>query len=198
MRADYATSDLISKVNAEWINEVLANREHDRADPGDDVPRDQILRDDVPVDDVLVDEVHGNSDGAGDLQLRREFARKRTILLQRGSGRMEYNEPDIALPLERSSRQRSVARRIKERLALAVAALALIAAAVWMAPEPQDDVTSSVAAQAANTAPEPAAPIDTSQTRPAWMLPEILYGPAMARSPLPLAEASRSVPKTGR
>jgi hypothetical protein len=191
MRADYATSDLISKVNADWINEVLANREFDRADPGDNVPADNVPRDDVPADHV-----HGNSDRAGDLRLRRELARKRTILLQRGSGRMDYNEPDI-MPLARSSRQRSVARRIKERLALAVAALALIAAAVWMAPEPQDE-TSSVAAQAANAAPETAAPIDTRQTRPAWLVPEILYGPAMARSPVPRAEASRSAPSTGR
>jgi hypothetical protein len=173
MRADYATSDLISKVNAEWINEVLVNREHDRADPVNDVPGSD-----------FADDVHGTNNGASDLRLRREFARKRTILLQRGSGRMDHHEPDItAMPLARSSRQRSVARRIKERLALAVAALALVAVAVWMASEPQD-VTSSIGAQAANAASEPAAPIDTSQTKPAWLLPEILYGPAMARSPM--------------
>src|SRR5258708_5647901 len=117
MRADYATSDLISKVNAEWINEVLANREFDRADHGDDVPRDDVPGDDVPGDDVPgdnilrddvpVDEVLGQSDGAGDLRLRHELARKRTILLQRGSGRMDHHVPDI-MPLARSSRQRSV------------------------------------------------------------------------------------------
>ena len=31
MRADYATSDLINKVNSDWINEVLINPELDRA-----------------------------------------------------------------------------------------------------------------------------------------------------------------------
>jgi hypothetical protein len=195
MRADYATSDLISRVNAEWLNEVLANREFDRTGPGDDVPGNDVPGNDVPRantprNDVPVDEVHRNSDRAGDLRLRREFARKRTILLQRGSGRMDDHDPDItAMPLARSSRQRSVARRIKERLALAIAALALVAVAVWMASEPQD-VTSSIGAQAANAAPEPAVPVDTSQTKPAWLLPEILYGPAMARSPM--------LPKPGR
>jgi len=88
MRADYATSDLISKVNAEWINEVLVNREHDRADPVNDVPGSD-----------FADDVHGTNNGASDLRLRREFARKRTILLQRGSGRMDHHEPDItAMP----------------------------------------------------------------------------------------------------
>ena len=197
MRADYATSDLISRVNAEWINEVLANREFDRADPGDDVAGDDVPHDNILRDDVPADEVHGPNAGADDLRLRRELARKRTILLQRGSGRMDHHEPDITVEPTARSPQRSVARRIKERLALAVAALALIAAAVWMAPEPQD-VTSSAGAQAANAAPEPAAPIDTSQSRPAWLVPEILYGPAMARSPVPRAEDSRSIPKPGR
>jgi hypothetical protein len=193
MRADYATSDLISKVNSEWINEVLANREFGRADPGDDVPRD-----DVPADEVHGDADHGNNGGSSDLRLRREFARKRAILLQRGSTNVDHREPDItAMPTPRSSRQRSVARRIKERLALAIAALTLVAVAVWMAPEPQD-VTNSMSARAASAAPEPAAPIDTTELQPAWLLPEILYGPAMARSPMPRAEAARSAPKMGR
>ena len=37
MRADYATSDLINKVNSDWISEVLINPELDRPDPGHDV-----------------------------------------------------------------------------------------------------------------------------------------------------------------
>jgi hypothetical protein len=40
MRADYATSDLISKVNADWINTVLVNREFDRASRNDAVAGD--------------------------------------------------------------------------------------------------------------------------------------------------------------
>jgi hypothetical protein len=165
MRADYATSDLINKVNSTWISEVLANPEFSRAEPGDD---------------VAADEAHGD-DIDDDLRLRREFARKRTILLRRDSTRIDRREP-------RPSRRRSVARRVTERLALAVVALAVASVGTWMAPEPQD-VTNAVPVHAANA--EPAAPINTAGLRPAWLLPEILYGPAMARSPLSATKSGR-------
>jgi hypothetical protein len=165
MRADYATSDLINKVNSTWINEVLANPEFSRAEPGDD---------------AAADGAHGD-DADDDLRLRREFARKRTILLRRDSTRIDRREP-------RPSRRRSVARRVTERLALAVVALAVASVGTWMAPEPQD-VTNAVPVRAANS--EPAAPINTAGLRPAWLLPEILYGPAMARSPLSATKSGR-------
>jgi hypothetical protein len=178
MRADYATSDLINKVNSDWINEVLANRELGRADPGDDVS--------------------GDDDAAGDLRLRRESSREQTSPLRGDSTRVDRRAPGITVePMARSSRQRSVARRVSERLALAVAALAMVWVAAWMAPEPQE-VTDSVSARATNASPEPAAPINTNELRPAWLLPEILYGPAMARSPMSRAEVPRPAPKTGR
>jgi hypothetical protein len=186
MRADYATSDLISKVNSDWINEVLANRELGRADPADDVPRDDVHRGEV------------RRDGASDRRLRREFARKRAIMLQHGTTRNEHWEPgNTDEPTARLSRPRSVARRVKERLALAVAFLTLVGVGLWMAPEPQD-ATNSASAQATNALLEPAAPISTAAVQPAWLLPEILYGPAMARSPAPRAEVARPVPKPGR
>src|SRR5258708_31790578 len=102
MRADYATSDLINKVNSEWINEVLANPEFSRAEPGDDA---------APGD------AHGHDAVDSDLRLRREFARKRAIMLRRDSTRSDRREPGIAIA--RPSRRRSVARRVAERLALA-------------------------------------------------------------------------------
>jgi hypothetical protein len=174
MKADYATSDLITKVNTTWINEVLANPELSRAEPGDDVAAGVAHRDDAVVD--------------SDLRLRGEFARKRTIMLQRDSTRRDCQEPDITIA--RPSRRRSVARRIAERLALAVVALVLASLATWMAPEPQD-ATSTVPARIANASPEFAAPVNTTELRPAWLLPEILYGPAMARSPLPAPRSGR-------
>jgi hypothetical protein len=190
MRADYATSDLISKVNSDWINEVLANREFGRADPGGDVPRDDVA------DDVRPDQVGVNNSGTSDLRLRREFARKRTMMRRRGSTRIGRHEPDIAVePMAR--RRRSVGRRVKERLVLAVAVLMLVGVGLWMAPEPQD-ATNSASAQATSALPEAAGPINTAEAQPAWLLPEILYGPAMARSPAPRAEALRPVPRTGR
>jgi hypothetical protein len=204
MRADYATSDLISKVNSDWINEVLANRECGRPNAGGDVPRDDItddMADDV-ADDVRADEVHGHGVGgnnvhASDLRLRREFARKRTILLQRGSSGIDPRESRIAAnPMDRLSRHRSVARRVKERLALAVAVLMLVGVAVWMAPEPQD-ATNAVSTPAASAAPEQAAPVDTAELQPGWLLPEILYGPAMARTPVSRADVLRPAPRPG-
>jgi hypothetical protein len=173
MRADYATSDLINKVNSDWINEVLANPEFGRADPADD-------------------------EVAGDLLLlRRQYAQKQTISHWRVPARPSLNSTSADLeqsvaaePLARAARPRSVARRVAERLALAVAALAIVGVGVRMAPEPQD-VTNSVSVQTTNAWPEAAAPIGTAGLRPAWLSPEILYGPAMARSPL-------STPRSGR
>jgi hypothetical protein len=201
MRADYATSDLISKVNSDWINEVLAHREFRRADPEEVVAKSDATRNDVTRNDVAdetpVDAVHEHPTAASDLRLRREFARKRAILLQRGSTDSGHHEPDIAIdPFPHRYRRRSVARRIKERLALAVVALAMVGAAAWMAAEPQD-ATGSMSTRAASAAPEPA-PVDTAELQPAWLVPEILYGPAMARSPVSRAEAPRPAPKPGR
>jgi hypothetical protein len=46
--------------------------------------------------------------------------------------------------------------------------------------------------------PEVAGPLNTAEVQPAWLLPEILYGPAMARSPAPRAEASQPMPRPAR
>jgi hypothetical protein len=176
---------LINKVNSDWINEVLANRELDRVEPGDDIRRDDVAA------------VRGDNVNAGDGRLRREFARKRTIMLQRGTARSEHWEAgNTDAPTARLSRRRSVARRVKERLALAVALLTLVGLGLWMAPEPPD-ATNSASAQATNALPERAAPISTAEVQPAWLLPEILYGPAMARSPAPRVEVPRPAPKPG-
>jgi hypothetical protein len=174
MRADYATSDLINKVNSDWINEVLANPELDRADPGDD-------------------------DVAGDLPLlSRQYAQKQTISRWHGPVRPSANSTSAdrpehgvaAEPIARPPRLRSVARRITERLVLAIAALAVVGVGAWTVSGTQD-VTNAVSERTTNASPEPASPINTTQLRPAWLSPEVLYGPAMARSPL-------SAPKPGR
>jgi hypothetical protein len=179
MRADYATSDLISKVNSDWINAVLANPELDRAYPGH---------------------------AAVISELRRQSARKQATPLRcepvpPAANSTRAGEPGITVePAARPSRRRSLARRVVERLALAVAALGLAWAGVRMAPGPAD-VTSSVSVHAASALPESAAPIDTTESSsagPAWLLPEILYGPAMAPSPMPPAQEPRAVPKPAR
>jgi hypothetical protein len=167
MRADYATSDLINKVNSDWISEVLINPELDRADPGDD--------DDAP--DLML--------------LRRQYAQKQAISRWRGPVRPSANSTSAdrpeggaaAEPIARPPRLRSVARRVTERLALAVAALAVVGVGAWMVPLSQD-ATNAVSERATNASPEPASSINTTELRPAWLSPEILYGPTMARSPL--------------
>jgi hypothetical protein len=191
MKADYATSDLISNVNSDWINEVLANREFGPADPADDVPSDAATN-------VHPDQVEVSNSGASDLRLRREFDRKRTMMRRRGSTGIGRHEPDITIePMAWRFRPRSVARRVKERLVLAVAVLLLVGAGLWIAPEPPD-TTNAAPAEVTNVLPEAAEPLSTAEVQPAWLLPEILYGPAMARSPAARAEASRPMPRPVR
>jgi hypothetical protein len=83
------------------------------------------------------------------------------------------------------SRCRSVTRRVTERMALAVAALGVAWMGIQKAPELPASARSTIAS------PGPATPISTTELRPGWLLPEILYGPAMASSPI-------SPPRSGR
>jgi hypothetical protein len=154
MKADYATSDLISKVNSDWINKVLVNPELGRTDAGDHHASDLILQS----QSTWTPTIHRWGEPVWPSTDTRNL-----------------DEAGVAdQPAARSSRRRSVARRVTERLALAVAALAVVGVGVRMAPEPRDIANS----------PEPTASIQTTELRPAWLVPEILYGPAMARSPL--------------
>jgi hypothetical protein len=163
MRADYATSDLISKVNSDWINAVLVNRELDRA--------------------------HGDDAAADDLMLQSGFGRQIIPLWPKPAPAAKSRAVEGPLitveAIATPSRCRSVARRVTERMALAVAALAVAWMGIQMAPE-----LNSTSEQAISALPGPATPI-TTELRPAWLLPEILYGPAMASSPI-------SAPRPGR
>jgi hypothetical protein len=167
MRADYATSDLISKVNSEWINAVLVNRELDHGEAGGD---------------AIPGELTPQS-GSGK-QIIRSWPKPVPPTAKPGR---------IARPVDpvaRLDRRRSVARRVGERLALAAAALAIVWVGIRAAPEARE-ATDQVAVRATSAAPDPVAPINTTELRPGWLLPEILYGPAMASSPI-------SVPRPGR
>ena len=164
MKADYATSDLISKVNSDWITAVLLNPDLDRPDD-----RDEVV--------------------AGDITLQSDSGRQIIPMWPRPAAEsLEVEETGIAVdPTVPPSRRRTVARRVTERMALAVTALAVAWTGIQMAPEP----TNSVPAQTTKATPESATPVSTSEPRPAWLLPEILYGPAMASSPI-------SAPRPGR
>jgi hypothetical protein len=164
MKADYATSDLISKVNSDWINAVLLNRDLDRADDRDDVV-------------------------AGDITLQSDCGREIIPMWPKPAAKSREVEGNAiaADPIAPLYRRRSVARRVTERMALAVTALAVAWTGLHMAPQP----TNSASAQTTNASPETATPVSTTEPRPAWLLPEILYGPAMASSPV-------SAPRPGR
>ncbi|HEY4407175.1 MAG TPA: hypothetical protein VGN55_21215 [Xanthobacteraceae bacterium] len=169
MRADYATSDLISRVNADWINAVLVNREFDRADAGEGAAGDLTPQ---PGSEMQI------------IPVWPKPARPATKSRQ-------VQGPVITLdPIAPHSRHRSTARRIAERMALAVTALGVVWAGVRMAPEPRD-VKDAVSVSATYGSPEQVAPISTGELQPGWLLPEILYGPAMASSPISAPRSAR-------
>jgi hypothetical protein len=169
MRADYATSDLISKVNSDWINAVLVNRELDRSDADDE---------------RLPGELAQRPDSGTQIPSWPKPA-PHSAYSSKVAGPVIAVESIISPP-----RGRSVARRVTERLALAVALLAAVWTGVRMAPEPRE-TTDSISVRAPNTSSEAAMPIKTTELRPGWLLPEILYGPTMASSPISAPRQTR-------
>jgi hypothetical protein len=105
-------------------------------------------------------------------------------------------EPPDPLSLIPISEPRSVARRLAERMALAVVILAMVGTAAWMLDGDQD-VTGASSLQSAAEPAAPAAPDDLTAAKaqqPTWLSPEILYtmppapssptpGPALASAP---------------
>jgi len=183
MRSDYPNSDLINRVNSEWINKVLVHPELCRADSVDDDYDDDdhelALRDDVAWEEAP--------------SMRHEPVQVLADLRE-----LPHPESGLAVrQLARMSRPRSIARRVSERLALAVAALGFGAAA-WMAPGAQE-APDLVSVGATNAAPEKATPTDTATrmlVEPAWFAPEILYATAIA-PPAQYAVAP-ALPRAGR
>jgi hypothetical protein len=98
-------------------------------------------------------------------------------------------DPGIAIdPIIQLSAPRSVARRVGERLTLAVVALALAGGWIWMGGGRQETVEPS-SLRGAVEASEPAAPdnaTDAKSQQPTWLSPEIFYAPPpMPSLPLP-------------
>jgi hypothetical protein len=183
MRSDYPNSDLINKVNSEWINKVLIHPELCRDDPLDD------------------------EDDGGELALRRDLAAREAIPLPREPvqvladlRKLRHPPPRVTVvPVARSSRRRSITRRVTERLVLGVAALG-VGAAVWIAQGFQD-ATNAVSGREANAASEETAGLDATalkSTEPAWLAPEMLYATAIAPAPARRAAAPAFLPKPGR
>jgi len=105
----------------------------------------------------------------------------------------EQLEPEIAIaPAIHLSQSRSVTRRVGERLALAVVALALTGTGLWVAGARRDRAPDS--ARAAAQSSEPAASdnsADAKVQQPTWLSPQMFYSPP----PMPSAAPQTSAPR---
>jgi hypothetical protein len=94
------------------------------------------------------------------------------------------------------SEPRSVTRRVGERLALGVVALALLGVWIWMGEGPRK-VTDSASLRGAVVPTEPAVSYDVPDAKaqqPTWLSPEILYAPPITPSP-PSSTSSPAAPR---
>jgi hypothetical protein len=109
---------------------------------------------------------------------------------------LEEEEPGIAVEaLAQLSERRSVARRVGERLALALVALAAAGIGLWLVAAPRDAARNSLRSPAESI--EPAAPdngADAKAPPPSWLSPEMFYAPPSVSSPPPSAAPRADVP----
>jgi hypothetical protein len=121
---------------------------------------------------------------------------------------IDHLEPGNAIePIIRLSEPRSVARRVGERLAIAVVALALAGTGVWLVAGRQDEAKDPSSLRGAVEPTEAAAAdnaADAKAQQPTWLSPEILYAPQIMSSPasspsaLPRADVPLPVPRPER
>jgi hypothetical protein len=114
----------------------------------------------------------------------------------------DHLEPAIAIePIIRLSEPRSVARRVGERLAIAVVALALVGTGVWLVEARQDQARDTSSLRGAVEPTEAAAAdnaADTKAQQPTWLSPEIFYAPPPMPSSPPRADVPLPVPRPER
>jgi hypothetical protein len=121
---------------------------------------------------------------------------------------LDHLEPGIAIePIIRLSEPRSVARRVGERLAIAVVALALVGSGVWLVEARPDQARDPPSLRGAVESTEAAAAdnaADAKAQQPTWLSPEIFYAPppmpspALSPSALPRADVPLPVPRPER
>jgi hypothetical protein len=117
-------------------------------------------------------------------------------------------EPVVALePMIQLSEPRTVARRVGERLALAVVALALVGTWSWMSDGRQGATDSSTlrgaiapteSAASDNAADAKDNTADAKSQQPTWLSPEIFYAPPPMPSASPRADVPLPVPRPER
>jgi hypothetical protein len=106
-------------------------------------------------------------------------------------------EPDIANdPIIRLSEPRSVARRVGERLALAVVVLALAGVWTWTGGgrQPAQNPPSLRGAVEATESAASDNAVDAKSQQPTWLSPEILYAPPAMPLPSPSSAPRADVP----
>jgi hypothetical protein len=103
----------------------------------------------------------------------------------------ERNEPDISLSsLDPMRPPRGVMRRVGERLLLAVFALALGGAWLYVANTRQQAIEPARAAAAQIEVPDPAVSATTDAKPPGWLSPELFYtAPSFGSAPAAAARA---------
>jgi hypothetical protein len=110
-------------------------------------------------------------------------------------------DPSISIEeLLRRSTPRSIARRVGERLILAVAVLALGGTGVWLT-KGFRVATYSAPLRGTLAAPETAPSFDLTNPKspqPSWLSPEIFYSPVMPGAAAPRPDVPSVMPKSGR
>ena len=162
----------------------------------------------VPQDAPLRDEPVGQAPRADEtvveepLELRRDPVwprpRRGTLDVSNLPSLDRFESGDAIAPTLRLSEPRSVARRVGERLALAVVMLALIGGGLWMGGGGRDQTADPASLRGAEST-EPAASdsaTDAKAQQPTWLSPEIFYAPPPMPSapPLPAASPHADVP----
>jgi hypothetical protein len=119
----------------------------------------------------------------------------------------QFESGSATAPILRLSEPRSLARRVGERMALAVMALALIGGGLWVGEGDHDQAMDPASLRGAEST-EPAASdgaTDAKAQQPNWLSPEMLYAPPPMPPPVasPLAAAPRAdvplpTPRPGR
>jgi hypothetical protein len=149
----------------------------------------------VPQDEPLADEPLANEPpGAAPPEPRRDLVwprprpRRETLDVADLPSLDHFESGSAAAPMLRLSEPRSLARRVGERMALAVMALALVGVGLWMDAGHRDQASDPASLRGAEST-EPAASdgaTDAKAQQPTWLSPEMFYAPP----PMPSVAAS--------
>ena len=166
------------------------------------VPQDEPLADERQANELLASEALASEPLAAappeprrDLVWPRPRPRRETLDVADLPSLDHFESGGAAAPVLRLSEPRSLARRVGERMALGVIALALVGVGLWMDPGGRDQASDPASLRGAEST-DPAAPdgaTDAKAQQPTWLSPEMFYAPppmpsvpAASRADVPL------------